>query len=256
MIWQDTPPLRGKYRTRLGGKMTRVRGKEEEEKQRNTLNQKMFKHNTVYTEKYVWPEERLLSPSRVLDRTSDKSFLEKWRRKIGNEEADRIVQHSIAVGKSMHTYLERKIKNKKGALLLAGDPNIAMATKLAKLIIKQGLKDKLQEVWGVEAHLHFGNYYRGIADLIGVYEDEPCIIDFKQKRKPQLERYDSIKNYFTQMAAYGMAHNRMCKTKIRKGVVLIATHDHKFQTFTIKGDAWRKHCRDFLSRLRTCMKED
>ena len=198
----------------------------------------------------------MLSPSRVLDRTSDKSFLEKWRRKIGNEEADRIVQHSIAFVNSMHTYLERKIKNKKGALLLAGDPNIAMATKLAKLIIKQGLKDKLQEVWGVEAHLHFGNYYRGIADLIGVYEDEPCIIDFKQKRKPQLERYDSIKNYFTQMAAYGMAHNRMCKTKIRKGVVLIATHDHKFQTFTIKGDAWRKHCRDFLSRLRTCMKED
>jgi len=216
----------------------------------------MFKHNPVYTEKYTWPEERLLSPSRILDRTSDKSFLEKWRRKIGDEEADRIVQHSIAVGKSMHTYLERKIKNKKGALLLANDPNIAMATKFAKLIIKQGLKDKLQEVWGVEAHLHFGNYYRGIADLIGIYEGEPCIVDFKQKRKPQLESYDSIKNYFTQMAAYGMAHNRMCKTKIRKGVVLIATHDYKFQTFTIKGDAWRKHCRDFLSRLRTCMKED
>ena len=216
----------------------------------------MFNHNTVYTEKYIWPEERLLSPSRILDRTSDKSFLEKWRRKIGNEEADRIVAHSIAVGKSMHTYLERKIKNKKGALLLAGDPNIAMATKLAELIIKKGLKGRLQEVWGVEAHLHFGNYYRGIADLIGIYEDAPCIIDFKQKRKPQLESYDSIKNYFTQMAAYGMAHNRMCKTKIRKGVVLIATHDYKFQTFTIKGDAWRKHCRDFLSRLRTCMKED
>ena len=198
----------------------------------------------------------MLSPSRILDRTSDKSFLEKWRRKIGNEEADRIVAHSIAVGKSMHTYLERIIKNKKGALLLASDPNITTATKLAKLIIQKGLKDKLQEVWGVEAHLHFGDYYRGIADLIGIYEDEPCIIDFKQKRKPQLESYDSIKNYFTQMAAYGMAHNRMCKTKIRKGVVLIATHDYKFQTFTIKGDAWRKHCRDFFSRLRTCMKED
>ena len=198
----------------------------------------------------------MLSPSRILDRTSDKSFLEKWRRKIGNEEADRIVAHSIAVGKSMHTYLERIIKNKKGALLLASDPNITTATKLAKLIIQKGLKDKLQEVWGVEAHLHFGDYYRGIADLIGIYEDEPCIIDFKQKRKPQLEHYDSIKNYFTQMAAYGMAHNRMCKTKIRKGVVLIATHDYKFQTFTIKGDAWRKHCRDFFSRLRTCMKED
>ena len=215
-----------------------------------------FKHNTVYKEKYSWPEERLLSPSRVLDATSDKSFLEKWRKKIGDKEADRIVAHSIAVGKSMHTYLEGKIKNEKGDILYNFNPNKKLATKLAKLIIKKGLKDQLQEVWGVEAHLHFGNYYRGIADLIGIYEDEPCVIDFKQKRKYQMEHYDSTQNYFTQMAAYGMAHNLMCKTKIRKGVVLIATHDYKFQTFTIKGDARRKHCRDFLSRLRTFMKED
>jgi len=233
-----------------------MKEQEEEEKQRSILNQKMFKHNKTYLKNYGWPEARLLSPSRILDRTSDKSFLEKWRKKIGDEEADRIVAHSIAVGKSMHQYLEGKIKNEKGDILYNFNPNKKLATKLAKLIIAKGLKDKLQEVWGVEARVHFGDYYRGIADLIGIYEDEPCIIDFKQKRKPQLEHYDSIKNYFTQMAAYGMAHNRMCKTKIRKGVVLIATHDHKFQTFTIKGDAWRKHCRDFFSRLRTCMKED
>ena len=216
----------------------------------------MFNYNKIYLEKYTWPEERLLSPSRILDRTSDKSFLEKWRKKVGEEEADRIVAYSIAVGKSMHAYLEGKIKNEKENSLLIDDPNKAMATKLAKIIIKQELKDKLQEVWGVEAHLHFGNYYRGIADLVGIYEDEPCIIDFKQKRKPQSKNYDSIKNYFTQAVAYGVAHNRMCKTKIRKGVILVATHDYKFQKFVVEGDAWRKHCRDFFTRLRTCMKED
>ena len=216
----------------------------------------MFKHNKTYLKNYGWPEARLLSPSRILDRTSDKSFLEKWRKKVGEEEADRIVAYSIAVGKSMHAYLEGKIKNEKENSLLIDDPNKAMATKLAKIIIKQGLKDKLQEVWGVEAHLHFGNYYRGIADLVGIYEDEPCIIDFKQKRKPQSKNYDSIKNYFTQAVAYGVAHNRMCKTKIRKGVILVATHDYKFQKFVVEGDAWRKHCRDFFTRLRTCMKED
>ena len=233
-----------------------MKEQEEEEKQRSILNQKMFKHNSIYKEKYIWPEERLLSPSRILNATSDKSFLEKWRKRIGDEEADRIVAHSIAVGKSMHSYLEGKIKNEKGDILYNFNPNKKLATKLAKLIIRKGLKDKLQEVWGVESRVHFGNYYRGIADLVGIYEDEPCIIDFKQKRKPQLESYDSIKNYFTQAAAYGMAHNRMCKTKIKKGVVLIATHDYKFQKFVVEGDAWRRHCRDFLTRLRTCMKED
>ena len=154
----------------------------------------MFKHNKTYLKNYGWPEERLLSPSRILDRTSDKSFLEKWRKKVGEEEADRIVSHSIAVGKSMHQYLEGKIKNEKCYILYNFNPNKKMATKLAKLIIKKGLKDKLQEVWGVEARVHFGDYYRGIADLVGIYEDEPCIIDFKQKRKPQSKNYDSIKN--------------------------------------------------------------
>ena len=75
------------------------------------LKKATFKHNPIYKEKYIWPEERLLSPSRILNATSDKSFLEKWRKKIGDKEADRIVAHSIAVGKSMHKYLEGKIKN-------------------------------------------------------------------------------------------------------------------------------------------------
>lgn len=216
----------------------------------------MFKHNPIYRQRYRWPQERLLSPSRVLDQTSDKSFLEKWRQRVGEEEADRIVAHSIAVGKSMHSYLEGKIKNEEGDILYNFNPNKKLATELAKLIITKGLKDKLQEVWGVEARVHFGEYYRGITDLVGVYEDEPCIVDFKQKRKPQYESYSSVQNYFTQMAAYGMAHNRMCKTKIKKGVVLIATHDHKFQRFVLQGDAWRKHCRDFLKRLRLCMENE
>ena len=101
------------------------------------LKKATFKHNPIYKEKYVWPEERLLSPSRILNATSDKSFLEKWRKRIGDEEADRIVAHSIAVGKSMHTYLEGKIKNEKGDILYNFNPNKKLATKLAKLIIKK-----------------------------------------------------------------------------------------------------------------------
>tara|TARA_R100001594_G_scaffold7561_3_gene20359 strand:+ start:3993 stop:4742 length:750 start_codon:yes stop_codon:yes gene_type:complete len=230
----------------------------------NNLKEAIFKYNKKYNKKYIWPEERLFSPSRVLDQTSDKSFLEAWRKKVGEEEANRIVQYSIAVGKSMHSYLETSIKKMSHISHTKLPPSTETSDKkieklsmsLGNIILEKGLKNKLQEVWGVESRLHFGNYYRGIADLIGIYEDEPCIIDFKQKRKPQMEHYDSIKNYFTQTAAYGMAHNHMCKTNIKKGVILIATHDYKFQKFIIQGDAWRKHCLNFIKRLKTCMKED
>ena len=215
----------------------------------------MFKHNPLFKEKYIWPKGKLPSPSRVLDETSDKTFLEKWRKKVGEKEADRIVAYSIAIGKSMHTYLEKKINNEEGKLLRKNDPNKAIATTLGNIIIKKGLKEKLEEVWGLEAHLHFNNNYRGIADLIGIYEGESTVIDFKQKRSYQRESYDSVQNYFTQLAAYGLAHNKMCGTTIKKGVLLIVTHDRQFQRFIIKGHKWRYHCLDFIKRLKHCIKE-
>ena len=69
----------------------------------------VFKHNPIYKEKYIWPEKRLLSPSRILDRTSDKSFLEAWRKKVGEEEADRITKEGLTIGKCLHTYLEKSL---------------------------------------------------------------------------------------------------------------------------------------------------
>jgi hypothetical protein len=69
----------------------------------------------------------------------------------------------------------------------------------------------------------------------------------------QLERYDAVQNYFTQLAAYGLAHNKMCGTTIKKGVLLIVTHDRQFQRFIIKGNKWRHHCLDFIKRLKQCI---
>ena len=206
-----------------------------------------FNYNPRY--EYSWPEDRLLSPTRVLDMTSDKSFLEAWKKRVGAKEADRIVKRSIAIGKNMHSYLEYNIKGEKPILLHKYKKT---ARILGNLILKKGLKDKLEEYWGLEAHVHFSDHYRGIIDLVGIYEGEPCVIDFKQKRSSQ--RREWVSDYFTQVAAYGMAHNKMFGTKIKKGVVLIATHKGDFQRFIVKSSEWKKHCSDFLKRLRECMK--
>ena len=207
----------------------------------------IFKHSPRY--EYSWPEDRLLSPTRVLDMTSDKSFLEAWKKRVGAKESDRIVKRSIAIGKNMHGYLEYSIKGEKPILL---DKYRKTAITLGNLILRKGLRNKLSEYWGLEARVHFGDYYRGIIDLVGIYEGEPCIVDFKQKRSFQKREW--VSDYFTQMAAYGMAHNKMFGTKIKRGVVLIATHNRDFQKFEVKGNAWRSHCADFLKRLRECMK--
>ena len=225
-----------------------------------------FKLNTNFSlnTHFYWSDEQkknLFSPSRVLNLTSDKSGLERWRKKVGMKEANRIVNYSIDVGKLMHEYLERSVKKFSNYQYLNQPPmvsanrrdNAPFAVELGEIILEKGLKDKLEEVWGIENKLYFAEHFKGIVDLVGVYEGQPSIIDFKQKRSPQKKEY--ILDYLTQMACYGMAYNWMYKTNIRQGVLLIVTHEKKFQRYILQGREWNYFCLDFIKRLKKCIRE-
>ena len=214
-----------------------------------------FEYNNQYQEKYVWPDGDLLSPSRVFDGTSDKSGLDRWRKKVGDEEADRIIEESKSIGTSMHQYLENSIlkfanvkyQNLPPIVNPAFHPYHDMANKLGAVILEQGLKNRLEEIWGLEAHVYYEHFYRGIIDCIGIYEGEPCIVDFKQKRKMPQRQY--IEDYFMQVAAYGICHNSMVGTKIKKGVILIVDRQFNFKKFVVEGDEWNYYCREFCKKL-------
>ena len=214
-----------------------------------------FKYNNKYKDQYVWPDTDLLSPSRVFDGTGDKSGLERWRKKVGDEEADRIVAESLSIGKSMHQYLENSILKFSNVKYQDHPPIINpslhpyhdIAYKLGATILELGLKDKLEEVWGLEAHVYYEHFFRGIIDCVGIYEGEPCIVDFKQKRRMPQRQY--IEDYFMQLAAYGICHNYMTQTEIRKGVVLIVDREFNFKKFIIEGEEWKYYAREFCNRL-------
>ena len=56
-----------------------------------SLRETTFIYNDKYKEKYEWPEDQhnLISPSRVFNLTEDASGLENWRKRVGEEEAER-----------------------------------------------------------------------------------------------------------------------------------------------------------------------
>ena len=214
-----------------------------------------FKYNDKYKDQYVWPDTDLLSPSRVFDGTGDKSGLERWRKKVGDEEADRIVAESLSIGKSMHQYLENSIlkfsnvkyQNHPPIINPELHPHYNIAYKLGATILELGLKNRLEEIWGLEAHVYYEHFFRGIIDCVGIYEGEPCIVDFKQKRKMPQRKY--IEDYFMQVAAYGICHNFMTETKIKKGVVLIVDREFNFKKFVVEGKEWNYYAREFCKRL-------
>ena len=190
--------------------------------------------------------EKLPSVTTILQATQSEEKrrkLAEWRAIKGKDEADRIKKQSASRGSNMHLHLEKHILGQ-GHLDLTEEGKTAKS--MADTVIDKGLGD-LQEIWGSEVTLWYPGLYAGATDLVGVYDYEESIVDFKQSNKPK--RKEWIEDYFLQLAAYAMAHNQIYDTGIRQGVILMCTPDNYFQKFQIKGKEFKNFTYKFLQRL-------
>ena len=198
--------------------------------------------------------ERLPSVTTVLGETQESSkrdSLQRWRDKVGHDEARRITQEAAARGTSMHMYLEKYCLGE-GYLDLTDTGNVAK--HMAECIVDRGIDNRLTEIYGNEATLYYPGLYAGSVDLVGQHDGDIAIIDFKQTNKPKQREW--IGDYFLQMAAYGMAHDAVYGTTIEKGVILMCSKDLYYQEFTIEGEEYRQAKHDFLRRLDQFYKEN
>ena len=172
-----------------------------------------------------------------------KASLEAWRQRLGPKPAD--VQRALAAerGTAMHRYLEAYIDGSGHKDLT---PLGVQAETMATKIIESGLRD-LEEVWGQEVTLYYPGLYAGATDVVGIYNGQPAIIDFKQSNKPK--RREWIEDYFEQLGAYCMAHNYVYGTKIQFGIILMCTKDFMFQKFEVSGREFVRYQHAFLKKV-------
>ena len=190
--------------------------------------------------------EKLPSVTTILSATQSdekKESIARWTAKVGEIEATRVKDQAASRGTNMHLHLERYIEGK-GHLDLTDEGQVA--GNMAQTIIDKGLCD-LSEIWGSEVVLYYPGLYAGATDLVGVFDYEDSIIDYKQSNKPK--RKEWIEDYFMQLGAYAMAHNCVYATQITQGVILMCTPDNYFQKFQIKGKEFIKYQHKFLERL-------
>ena len=195
---------------------------------------------------YSVGKEKLPSVTTILQATQSeekKASLAKWKAKVGDEQATSIRDQAASRGTNMHLHLERYILGQ-GHLDLTEEGQTAKA--MADVIIEKGLGD-LSEIWGSEVTLYYPGLYAGATDLVGVYDYEDSIIDFKQSNRPK--RRECIEDYCLQMAAYAMAHNQVHRTEITQGVILMCTPDNYFQKFQIKGREFIRYQHKFLEKV-------
>ena len=193
---------------------------------------------------YDFGEGHLPSVTTILSRTKDQSYLNKWRAKVGHDEAERIKNHSSKRGTSMHKFIENHITDV-GYDDLSDIGN--EARPMANKIIDVGLAP-VTEYFGSEVSLYYPGLYAGSTDLVCLHNDKETVVDFKQANRPK--RKEWIEDYFLQISAYIMAHNCMFeRSQVEKGVVMICTPDLYYQEFVIEGEELQRYYWKFLERL-------
>lgn len=198
--------------------------------------------------KYFFGKEKLPSVTSILSATKseeEKASLELWKQRVGYQQANKIKNEASSRGTSMHSYLEDYLKGRINESFFESNEQYK---NMAKEIINKGIKNKLEEIYGMEATLFYPQKYAGTADLIGIYKGKETIIDFKQANRPK--KIDYIQDYFLQLGAYTLAHNFVHKTNITSGIILLCTVDNLFQEFEISDTELLMYQNLFLGRLK------
>ena len=209
------------------------------------LNRKYpYKHYNRFSDttgrKYLVDNIKVQSVTTILSATKDKRFLDNWRRRVGDQEADRIMRQASSVGTEMHQVLEYYLTGQ-------GYYNAAEEGTKPRMMAKTILDNiVLDEVWGNEISLQYKNQFAGTCDLTAVAYGKPSIVDWKQANRPKKEEW--VEDYKLQLGAYYLAHTANYGP-IEQGVISICTRDLQYQEFRLSEADLKEYSEKFLERL-------
>ncbi len=165
---------------------------------------------------YSVPDEdellRLVSITSVTSHFNKEIFVN-WRKKVGNEEADRITKAATSRGTDMHTLVEDYLHNR----------NLSDVQPISDFLFKISKSDlnRINNIYALEGSLYSKQLgIAGTVDCIAEYDGELAIIDFKTSKKPKPREW--IEHYFVQCMAYGCMLYELTGISVKKLVIIMA----------------------------------
>ena len=168
---------------------------------------------------YFTPNGAYPSITTILGKTSPNLvWLQKWKEKVGEEEAARISKEATDRGTSVHEYLERYWN---GENIIPDLSKEAERVRLPTNALILGTSKNVTKVWSQEIPVWSPTLgFAGRIDMVGEWNGILSIVDFKTSKK--LKQAKDIKDYYLQCSGYAHAHNELFGTSIKKIVVIIA----------------------------------
>lgn len=174
--------------------------------------------------------------------------IKQWRKRVGEETANKISTQAARHGTSAHQLFEDYIKNDNFEEKFKS----AMPTTQQAFISLEEELNKIGTVHALEAPLYSHELQlAGRVDCIAEYfDDKISIIDFKTSRKPKERKW--IQNYFIQETAYAKMFEELTGKEVHSLITMIAVSDGSSQLFIEQpSDRYVDQLQELRSQYRT-----
>jgi hypothetical protein len=191
---------------------------------------------------YKTPNGNLPSITTVLSILS-RDAIKAWRKRVGEEEANKISTKASRRGTSVHKMCEDYLNNELDI------KNFLPNDRETFNSLKPVLDEHLDNIYAQEVPLW--SSYLGVAgrvDCIAEWDGKLSVIDFKTSRK--LKKKEYISNYFQQCSAYAVMWEERTGIPINKIVVVIAVDGEEPQVFEERRDNYIHTCVETIAQYR------
>ncbi len=211
---------------------------------------------------------KLPSVTTILGAMTDKSGIDNWRKRVGDEEADRISKFSANRGTCMHQKLEwwflsdiedkserfKDVSAKMKSFAKENgytDEELRVGDLLFDKLYVCGFFNRVHKIIEMEDTLYSFEQggYAGRVDCIYQNKDgEKVLLDFKTAKHKK--RYEWITNYFLQLSAYFLAYYQMTGVKLDKAELWISVEDDVPQLVEISQEELKNWLNHFLRLVK------
>lgn len=158
-----------------------------------------------------------------------KDEIMKWRKAVGEEEANRISSRAAKRGTAIHSLCESYLKNE------PTEPSMFDIETFASI---KPVLNEINNIHCLETQL-FSHHLQvaGTVDCIAEFQGRTSVIDFKTSRR--LKTREDIHGYFLQTSAYAVMFEEMTGIPVPRLVIIMTVDDHKEPSIFIeKRDDW------------------
>lgn len=179
--------------------------------------------------RYTTPEGKSYPSVTAVTGLHGKQAILEWRKRVGEEEANRVSARASRRGTSIHSLCEDYLRNKEVS------PDMFDLETFSS--IKPEL-NKINNIHCLETQL-YSDFLEvaGTVDCVAEYDGRISIIDFKTSARQKSR--DDIHGYFMQTAAYAVMFEERTSIPVSRLVILMTVDGQKnASVFTEKRDDW------------------